>query len=110
MTGTLAVRSICIVGLIAIGATNIETAVAQSSVESFFRGQTVKIVVASGPSGGFDTYARLLAKHLGRFVPGNPTFVVQNMPGAGGLRAAGYVAKVAVPDGLTIAAVQGGMV
>ena len=83
---------------------------AQSSAESFFRGQTVRIVVASGPSGGFDTFARLLARHLGRFVPGNPTFVVQNMPGAGGLRAAGYIAKVAARDGLTIAAVQGGMV
>ena len=83
---------------------------AQTSVENFFRGQTVRIVVASGPSGGFDTFARLLARHLGRFVPGNPTFVVQNMPGAGGLRAAGYIAKVAAPDGLTIAAVQGGMV
>ena len=58
--------------------------------KSFYRGQTVKIVVASGPSGGFDTFARLLARHLGRFVPGNPTFVVQNMPGAGGLRAAGF--------------------
>jgi tripartite-type tricarboxylate transporter receptor subunit TctC len=85
-------------------------ALAQSSVENFYRGQTVRIVVASGPSGGFDTFARLLSRHLGRFVPGNPTFVVQNMPGAGGLRAAGYIAKVAAPDGLTMAAVQGGMV
>ena len=83
---------------------------AQPSVEDFFRGQTVKIVVASGPAGGFDTFARLLARHLGRFVPGNPTFVVQNMPGAGGLRAAGYIAKVAPRDGLTFGAVQGGMV
>jgi tripartite-type tricarboxylate transporter receptor subunit TctC len=86
------------------------SALAQSSAESFYRGQTVRIVVASGPSGGFDTFARLLGRHLGRFVPGNPTFVVQNMPGAGGLRAAGYIAKVAAPDGLTFAAVQGGMV
>jgi tripartite-type tricarboxylate transporter receptor subunit TctC len=85
-------------------------AMAQSSVESFFRGQTVRIVVASGPSGGFDTFARLLARHMGRFVPGNPVFVVQNMPGAGGLRAAGYIAKVAPRDGLTFGAMQGGMV
>jgi tripartite-type tricarboxylate transporter receptor subunit TctC len=82
----------------------------QKSVEDFYRGQTIRIVVASGPSGGFDTFARLLARHLGRFVPGNPGFVVQNMPGAGGLRAAGYIAKIAPRDGLTIAAVQGGMV
>ena len=78
--------------------------------KSFFRGKTVRILVASGPAGGFDTFARLLARHLGKFVPGNPTFVVQNMPGAGGLSAAGYIAKVAAPDGLTFAAVQGGMV
>jgi tripartite-type tricarboxylate transporter receptor subunit TctC len=110
MTRTIAARIICVAGLIAASMLVAPTAMAQSSVESFFRGQTVKIVVASGPSGGFDTFARLLAKHLGRFVPGNPTFVVQNMPGAGGLRAAGFIAKVAPPDGLTIAAVQGGMV
>ncbi len=97
-------------GVIAAATTGAQPAVAQSSVESFFRGQTVRIVVASGPSGGFDTYARLLARHLGRFVPGNPTFVVQNMPGAGGLRAAGYIAKVAPRDGLTFGAMQGGMV
>ena len=103
-------RTLCLSGLTATTMLTAPTAMAQSSVESFFRGQTVKIVVASGPSGGFDTYARLLARHMGRFVPGNPTFVVQNMPGAGGLRAAGFIAKVASRDGLTIAAVQGGMV
>jgi tripartite-type tricarboxylate transporter receptor subunit TctC len=85
-------------------------ATAQDSVEKFYRGQTVRIIVASGPAGGFDTFARLLARHLGRFVPGNPSFVVQNMPGAGGLRAAGYIAQVAPRDGLHFAAVQSGMV
>ena len=80
---------------------------AQPSVEQFFRGQTVRIMVASGPAGGYDTFARLLARNLSRFVPGNPTFVVQNMPGAGGLRAAGYIAKVAPRDGLTIGARAG---
>ena len=109
MARTLAARTIYVIGLTAASMLVAPAAVAQS-VESFFRGQMVKIIVASGPSGGFDTFARLLAKHLGRFVPGNPTFVVQNMPGAGGLRAAGFIAKVAPPDGLTIAAVQGGMV
>jgi tripartite-type tricarboxylate transporter receptor subunit TctC len=84
----------------------VSPAAAQSD---FYRGQTVTIVVASG-QGGFDTYARLLARHLGRFVPGNPSFVVQNMPGAGGLRAAGFLAKVAPKDGLTIGAVQATMV
>lgn len=96
--------------LLAAAVLVVPSANAQTPVADFFRGQQVKIVVASGPSGGFDTFARLLARHLGRFVPGNPTFIVQNMPGAGGLRAAGFIAKVAPRDGLTIGAVQGGMV
>jgi tripartite-type tricarboxylate transporter receptor subunit TctC len=103
-------RTYCIAGAITAAMLAAPSALAQPSVEAFFRGQTVRIVVASGPSGGFDTYARLLARHLGRFVPGNPSFVVQNMPGAGGLRAAGYIAKVAPRDGLTFGAMQGGMV
>ncbi|MDB5508162.1 MAG: tripartite tricarboxylate transporter family receptor [Hyphomicrobiales bacterium] len=76
----------------------------------FYAGQQIRIIVASGPAGGFDTYARLLARHMGRFIPGNPTFVVQNMPGAGGLQAAGYMAKIAPKDGLTIGALQAGTI
>jgi tripartite-type tricarboxylate transporter receptor subunit TctC len=111
MTGKhTAAHRLCMAGLAAATALAATDAMAQQSVADFYRGQTVRIVVASGPSGGFDTFARLLARHLSRFVPGNPTFVVQNMPGAGGLRAAGYIAKVAPKDGLTIGAVQGGMV
>ena len=110
MNRTLAARTICIAGLTTVSMLAAPEGLAQASAESFFRGQTIRIVVASGTGGGFDTFARLLARHLGRFVPGNPTIVVQNMPGAGGLRAAGFIAKVAAPDGLTIGAVQGGMV
>lgn len=75
-----------------------------------YAGQQVRIVVASGPACGFDTYARLLARHMGGFVPGKPSFVVQNMAGAGGLRAANYIAKVASKDGLTIGALHPGTV
>ncbi len=74
--------------------------------DRFYSGQQIRVIVASGPAGGFDTYARLLARHMGRFIAGNPTFVVQNMTGAGGLRAAAYIAKVAPKDGLTIGAMQ----
>jgi tripartite-type tricarboxylate transporter receptor subunit TctC len=56
--------------------------------------------------GGFDTYARLVGRHLGRFVPGNPTVIVQNMPGAGSNKAASYVALQAPRDGTAIGAVQ----
>src|SRR3954452_13944108 len=61
------------------------------AVEKFYRGNSISLVVGSGPGGSHDLYARLLARHLGRHVPGNPSVVVQNTPGAGGLRAANYL-------------------
>jgi tripartite-type tricarboxylate transporter receptor subunit TctC len=97
-------------GLAVLPAFAASVALAQPSVEKFYSGQTVRIIVASGPGGGYDTFARLLSRHLGRFVPGHPTFTVQHMPGAGGLRAAGYVANVAPRDGLAFAAVMPSMV
>src|SRR5215467_5072293 len=56
------------------------------AVADFYRGKQVNIVVGYGSGGGYDVYARLFARHLGRHIPGNPTVVVQNMPGAGSLR------------------------
>ena len=53
------------------------------AVADFYQGKTVTLVVGYGPGGGYDVYARLVARHLGRHMPGNPTVVVQNMPGAG---------------------------
>src|SRR5438445_402876 len=52
-------------------------------VADFYRGKTVRIVVGFPPGGGYDTYARAIARHLGQYVPGNPTIIVDNMPGAG---------------------------
>src|SRR5262249_5584616 len=56
-----------------------------------FRGETVTIQIGYGPGGGYDTYGRALARHFGRFIPGNPTVVPKNMPGAGSLRAANHI-------------------
>ena len=81
-------------------------ACAQTSAEQFYRGKTVTIVVGSAPGGGYDLYARLVQRHLGRFIPGAPTVVVQNMPGAGSNRAAGYVAVQSPRDGTTIGTVM----
>jgi tripartite-type tricarboxylate transporter receptor subunit TctC len=68
----------------------------------YYRGKTVRIVVGLSAGGGFDIYARALARHLGKHISGNPTFVVDNMPGAGSMIAANHVYKAAKPDGLTM--------
>jgi tripartite-type tricarboxylate transporter receptor subunit TctC len=72
------------------------------AVADFYRGKQVKLIVGYGPGGGYDVYARLLARHLGKYIPGNPTVVVQNMPGAGSLRAANYIYTSAPKDGTVI--------
>ena len=85
---------------LAILAFNLNLAVAAS--DEAFKGKTVKIIVGLTAGGAFDAYARTLARHWGKHIPGNPTFIVDNMPGAGGLVAANHIYKVANPDGLTI--------
>ena len=72
------------------------------SAAPFYEGKVIRIIVGASPGGGFDLYARTLARHMGRQIPGNPSIIVENMPGAGHLIAANYVSKVAKPDGLTI--------
>ena len=77
--------------------------------ESFFKGKNIRIVVASTAGGGFDAYTRMLSRYLGKYIPGNPSIVVENMPGAGHLIGANHIYKVAKPDGLTIGHFQGGL-
>jgi tripartite-type tricarboxylate transporter receptor subunit TctC len=72
------------------------------SVADFYRGRELTVIVGYGPGGGFDIFARLLARHLGAYIPGNPNVIVQNMPGAGSLRATNYLYNVAPKDGTTI--------
>jgi tripartite-type tricarboxylate transporter receptor subunit TctC len=69
----------------------------------FYRGRTIFVLVGFTPGGGYDLYARLLAQHLGKHIPGNPTVVTQNMPGAGSLKAVNYLYSVAPKDGTYIA-------
>jgi len=83
--------------LAAIGLAAASLAMAQS-----FSGKTVTIIVGYKPGGGYDATARMLARHLPRHLPGNPTVIVQNMPGANSVIAANHVYNVAKPDGLTI--------
>jgi len=71
-------------------------------LEDFYRGRTMTMVIGFSTGSGYDLYARLLARHIGKHIPGNPSVVPQNMPGAGSLKAANYVFSVAPKDGSVI--------
>jgi tripartite-type tricarboxylate transporter receptor subunit TctC len=77
--------------------------------EDFYKGKTIRIVVGFSAGGGFDTYARAIARHMGRHIPGQPDIVVVNMAGAGSLIAANHVYKAAAKDGTVIGHPQGGL-
>ena len=74
-----------------------------ASAEEYYQGKTIRFVVGSAAGGGYDTYTRMIARHMSRYIPGNPAAVVENMEGAGGLVAANFIYKRATPDGLTLA-------
>lgn len=101
-------RGICRL-IVAIVGLTFSTSIAQASTHEHFKGKVVRIIVGYGTGGGFDIYARLIARHMGRHIPGSPTVIVENMPGAAGLIAANHLYKVAKPDGLTMANFSGGL-
>jgi len=70
--------------------------------DDFYKGKSINLIIATASGGGYDTYSRLIARHLGRHLPGQPTVVPQNMPGAAGIRAANYLYSSAPKDGTTI--------
>ena len=82
---------------------------AADAVADFYRGKTVQVLVGFGPGGGYDLYARTLARYMGRHIPGNPTMVPQNMPGAGGVKVMNYLYDVARKDGTVIATFARGL-
>ncbi|MFM1816230.1 MAG: hypothetical protein RLZ98_2925 [Pseudomonadota bacterium] len=81
-------------------------AVAADPVEDFYKSTRIEIVVGSGVGGGYDTYARFLGRHMARHVPGKPTVLIKNMPGAGGMIAGNYVYGQAARDGSVITHLQ----
>jgi tripartite-type tricarboxylate transporter receptor subunit TctC len=89
-----------IVGGLLLAAAAVQ-AYAQTPAE-FYQGKRLTLITSASVGGGYDQYARLLAKHMPRFIPGNPSIVVQNMVGADGIRAANYLYKVAAQDGSVI--------
>jgi tripartite-type tricarboxylate transporter receptor subunit TctC len=78
------------------------------SAAPFYEGKTIRVIVGTSPGGGYDTYTRLITRHFSKYIPGNPTIIVENMPGAGGLVSANHLFRVAKPDGLTIGHFVGG--
>jgi len=85
------------------------TVAATQAQESYYKGKTIRIIVGASAGGGYDTYSRTIARHMGKHVPGNPAIVVENMPGAGFLISANYMYNIAKPDGLTIGHFIGGL-
>jgi len=79
------------------------------SAASFYEGKVVRVTVGFSPGGGFDLWARVVARHLGRNIPGHPTVVVENITGAGGLIQTNNLFKATKPDGLTIGHINGGL-
>jgi tripartite-type tricarboxylate transporter receptor subunit TctC len=95
--------------LSAIAVLLLSTGITSAFAQDTYQGKTIRIVVGLAPGGGFDAYARVIARHMGKHIPGNPTIMVENMPGAGSLISANHVYRVAKPDGLTIGHFLGGL-
>src|SRR3990172_7216204 len=86
------------------------SAPARSTAEEFYKGKTIRFVVGFAAGGGYDLAARVVGRHMGKHIPGNPTIVVENMTGAGSLIAANYTYNSAKPDGLFVGIWNGAFV
>ena len=82
---------------------------AQASVEAFYKGRQMTMIVYSPPGSTYDIYARALVRHMDRHIPGKPNFITQNMPGAGGLKATDYLYNIAPKDGSVIGTIGRGL-
>jgi len=104
MVARLAGRGLAIlVAMVALGPA------ADAGEEDFYRGKQIRLIISSGPAGVYDTYGRLLARFLPAHLPGRPTVIVQNMPGASGIRATNYLYNNAPRDGTVMAGVHNGI-
>jgi tripartite-type tricarboxylate transporter receptor subunit TctC len=87
---------VIILGVFFLGTTQ------RAGADEFYKGKTIRFIVGFAAGGGFDTYTRMIARHIGKHIPGHPDTLVENMTGAGSLVAANYIYNKAQPDGLTI--------
>ena len=103
----------CVFSLAVFGATLIGVALAVSTAQAedppFYKGKQIRLIIASDVAGGYDTYGRLFARHISKFIPGHPTVVVTNMDGGGGVMAANYLSHVAPKDGTVLVLMQNNM-
>jgi tripartite-type tricarboxylate transporter receptor subunit TctC len=95
--------SVTLIATVAVAAT-------PASAADSYAGKTIEWIVGAPPGGGYDIYARVVARHLGRHIPGEPTVVVKNMPGAGSAKAAQYIQTIAPKDGTSVAGVMPGAI
>ena len=96
--------AICLLALVGLGATTADA----DPVADFYKGKTIELHIGFSSGGGYDVYGRIVARHMGRHVPGNPQIVPKNTPGAGSLRAANWLYAAAPKDGTAIATVSRG--
>jgi tripartite-type tricarboxylate transporter receptor subunit TctC len=96
-------KSRIIVSMVALVALSFfSIAIRQVAADEFYKGKTIRFIVGAPAGGGYDTYSRAIARHLGKHIPGNPAMLIENMDGAGSLIAANYTYNKAKPDGLSI--------
>lgn len=93
---TLALRAL------AISCSAHPVTVSAQTVEQFYQGKTIDMIVGGAPGGGYDIYGRAVARHWGRHIPGNPSFTVRNMPGASGITMLRHTSAAAARDGLVV--------
>jgi tripartite-type tricarboxylate transporter receptor subunit TctC len=102
-------RTIIAGAILALAGLASSTVAAQQSVADFYHGKTIRMIVATSPGGDYDLRARLIARHMGRHIPGNPSIVAVNMPGGVGMQATNYMAVQAPKDGTTLHAIMQNM-
>ena len=110
MKSLLSLRHLAAAAIAAVLAGGAAQAQAPDPVAGFYRGRNVTLLIGSSPGGGYDLYGRLIARFIGRHIPGNPQVIVQNMPGAASNVAAAYVYNVAPKDGTVMGAIFMGAV
>ena len=109
-TRTSGILALLILALAPLATLRCSPPTSETDAADHYAGKTLRIIVPFGPGGGYDRHARIMAQRLGTYLPGQPTVVVENMPGAGRLVAARYMAHQARPDSLTIGMFSGGLV